>query len=165
MKMEEKEFLFQRKRTFDNIFAAMYETCLEKQEAIKALFSHCDSEELKYQKIIEMGRQQPPLDPSYKTPENVVKGCQSTMYLHAYLKDNRVFFEAESDALISSGLAAILIHVYNNETPEAILKCPPNYLEALGISASLTPSRANGLYSIHLRMKQEALKFLLQHHQ
>lgn len=140
----------------------MYESCIEKQNIIKTLFAQCATEELKYQKIIEMGRKQPPLDPSYKIQENIVKGCQSTMYLRAYLNDDRVFFEAGSDALISSGLAAILIQVYNNETPETILKCPPDYLETLGISASLTPSRANGLYSIHLRMKQEALKLLLQ---
>lgn len=140
----------------------MYESCIEKQNSIKTLFAQCATEELKYQKIIEMGRKLPRLDPSYKIPENIVKGCQSTMYLRAYLNQDKVFFEADSDALISFGLAAILMQVYNNETPETILRCPPDYLETLGISASLTPSRANGLYSIHLRMKQEALKFLLQ---
>lgn len=102
------------------------------------------------------------MDPKNKIPENLVKGCQSTMYLHAELVGNVIHFTADSDALISAGLAAILIQVYSGETPETVLTCPPEYLETLGISASLTPSRANGLYSIHLKMKQEALKLLMK---
>jgi cysteine desulfuration protein SufE len=140
----------------------MFESCLEKQRQMKLLFAQCPSEELKYEKIIELGRAQSPLDDSFKVPDNIVKGCQSTMYLRSYLNSRCVFFEGESDALISSGLAVILIRVYSGETPETILKCPPSYLEELGISASLTPNRANGLYSIHLRMKQDALKFFIQ---
>ncbi len=139
----------------------MYESCLKKQQQIKELFTSCANEEARYEKIIELGRAHPPLDEAYKIPENIVKGCQSTVYLRSHMEDDTVKFEAESDALISAGLAMILIKVYSGETPEAILKCPPDYLEELGISASLTPSRANGLYSIHLRMKQDALKLLL----
>lgn len=139
----------------------MYQSCLEKQEQVKTAFSSCRSEEEKYQKIIILGRALPPLP--LKTAENLVKGCQSAMYLKSWIEEGKVYFAAESDALISAGLAAILIQVYAGETPEVILKCPPKYLEELGISASLTPSRANGLYSIHLRMKQDALKFLIQH--
>lgn len=143
----------------------MYESCLKKQNQIKELFSQCPTEELKYQKIIELGRQQPPLPDRDKVPQNLVKGCQSTMYLRSRLEGNVVKFDADSDALISAGLAAILIKVYSDETPETILKCPPNYLEDLGLSASLTPNRANGLYSVHLRMKQDALKFYMQQQQ
>jgi cysteine desulfuration protein SufE len=139
----------------------MYESCVEKQNQIRAIFAKCPAEEDRYEKIIEFGRQMAPLPSEYKTSANFVKGCQSMMYMRSYFKEGRVYFEAESDALISSGLAAILILVYSGETPESILKCPPDYLEDLGISASLTPSRANGLYSIHLRMKQDALKFLV----
>lgn len=139
----------------------MYKSCLEKQQRISAIFSACVTEEEKYIKIIELGKSLPVLEAQYKIPENIVQGCQSTMYLRSYLQEGKVMFQADSDALISSGLAAILIQVYEGETPEAILKCPPDYLEQLGIGASLTPNRANGLYSIHLRMKQDALKFLL----
>lgn len=140
----------------------MFVSCLNKQALVKEMFAQCQSEESRYQKIIELGRQQNPLISSYKIPENMVKGCQSTMYLRSYLENGLVIFEAESDALISSGLAAILIKVYSHETPETILKCPPTYIEELGLSASLTPNRANGLYSIHLRMKQDALRFILE---
>lgn len=139
-----------------------FQSCLDKQDNIKKIFSTCLNEETRYQKIIELGRSIPRMDPQYKKPENLVKGCQSIMYLHAWKEGNRVRFSIDSDALISSGLAAILLSVYDGESPEVILKCPPKYLEELGINASLTPGRANGLYSIHLRMKQEALKFLVQ---
>lgn len=139
----------------------MFTTCLEKQERVRALFNTSPTEEEKYQKIIDLGRALPPLDPAFKIPANSVPGCQSIVYLHSHLQDNLILFGAESEALISAGLAAILIQVYSGETPEAILKCPPTYLEDLGISASLTPSRANGLYSIHLRMKQDALRWLI----
>lgn len=139
----------------------MYDTCLAKQKEIKSLFSSCENEEARYAKIIELGKKLPHLPEEYKTKENIVSGCQSRVYLRSYLKDGAVFFEAESDALISAGLAALLTLVYAGETPEVILKCPPSYLDDLGVSTSLTPNRANGLYSIHLRMKQDALKMLL----
>lgn len=139
----------------------MYDTCLSKQSAIKKLFEGCLTEEDKYRKIIELGRLLPPLEPCYQIEANRVKGCQSQMYLHAELRDKKVYFKANADALISAGLAYLLLYVYSEETPEAILKCPPTYLEELAITASLTPNRANGLYSLHLKMKQEALKYLL----
>lgn len=139
----------------------MYSSCLEKQEQVKLFFLNCADEQAKYEKIILLGKENSPLEECYKIPSNKVHGCQSTMYLHATYTDGRVYFKVESDALISAGLANLLIQVYSGETPEAIIKCPPDYLEELGISASLTPSRANGLYSIHLRMKQEALRFLV----
>lgn len=139
----------------------MYENCLEKQRVIKEMFLACPTEEAKYEKIIELGQKQQSLAAEYKTPENLVKGCQSQVYLHSFKKDDRIIFEAEADALISAGLATLLIQVYSGETAETILKCPPSYLDELGISSSLTPSRANGLYSIHLRMKQDALKLLV----
>lgn len=142
----------------------MYESCLEKQRKVKELFASCQNEEMKYEKIIELGKQQARLDEKEKTAQNFVPGCQSQMYLRSYLRDGKMFFEADSDALISFGLAAILIKAYNGEDPETVLKCPPTYLEELGIGASLTPSRANGLYSIHLRMKQDALKLYMQSH-
>ena len=144
-----------------NQYNTLMEDCLKRQELVKQDFAKCTSEEEKYQKIIALGRAMTPLASTAKTAENVVKGCQSTMYLLSTYRDGKVFFEAESDALISSGLASLLIQVYSGEPPETILKCPPNYLEEIGITASLTPNRANGLYSIHLRMKQDALRFLM----
>jgi sulfur transfer protein SufE len=138
----------------------MENSCESKQKHIISLFEACRSQEERYQKIIDLGKHLPKLNDLYKSAENKVAGCQSILYLRTYQEGSFLFFEAESDALISAGLAAILIKVYSGETPESILTIPPAYLEKLGITASLTPNRANGLYSIHLRMKQEALKSL-----
>jgi cysteine desulfuration protein SufE len=140
----------------------MYTSCLSKQQSIKDLFSQLPNEEAKYSKIIELGRALPRLSPEYKIPELEVKGCQSIMYMRSWEEEGKIFFQVDSDALISAGLAALLIHVYSGETPETILKCPPHYLEEMGIAAALTPNRANGLYSIHLKMKQDALSHLLK---
>jgi cysteine desulfuration protein SufE len=142
----------------------MFETCIEKQNQIRAKFAACRTEEEKYGKIIEMGKGLLHIAESHKTPENLVQGCQSKMHLRTLSegeKDPILHFQASSDALISAGLAALMIFVYSGETATTILQCKPAFLEDLGISASLSPSRASGLYSIHLRMKQEALKALI----
>lgn len=83
------------------------------------------------------------------------------MYLYANLEHGKVHYWAHSEALISAGLAALLIAVYDAEPPEVILQCPPLFLEELGIHQALSPSRANGLSSLFLKMKQEALQFYL----
>ena len=140
----------------------MFESCRVKQQAIIDLFKSCLTAEEKYQKIIELGKMQSHLDPIYKTDENQVEGCQSRMYLRSWEKDGCVFFESEADALISAGLAVLLLRAYNGEKPEVILKCPPDHIEELGISQTLTPGRANGLASLYLRMKQDALRIYMK---
>jgi sulfur transfer protein SufE len=140
----------------------MFDSCKDKQNNLEKLFSGCLTNEEKYQKIIQLGRELPPLRPELRLAENLVKGCQSTTYLASEWRNGSVFFSASSDALISAGLAALLIAVYSGEPPEAILKFPPLFLENLGVNGSLTPSRANGLYSMHLRMKQEALRLTIE---
>ena len=140
----------------------MFESCLEKQARMKERFIECTSEELKYEKLIAMGKELQGLPEELKVPQNLVSGCQSIMYLSSVYRDGKVYFSGDSDALISAGLASILIDVYSGEAPEVILKCPPSFIDELGIGASLTPSRANGLYSIHLHMKQKALKLLME---
>lgn len=132
---------------------------LEKQEKIKELFLSCTSVEERYKKIIELGTKLPLLDSSLKIPENRVEGCQSEMYLYTSYEDGFLVFAADSDALISKGLAALLILVYSHEAPEVILTCPPNYLSELGIPQSLSPGRSNGLSSLFLRLKQETIKY------
>jgi cysteine desulfuration protein SufE len=136
-------------------------SCLVKQQAVIKFFDGCTAFEQKYAKIIEMGRQLAPYPIEYRTSERLVKGCQSTMYLHAQLINGKVHFLAFSEALISAGLAALLIAVYHDELPEAILSHPPRFLEELGIHNNLSPGRANGLASLFHRMKKEALDFLI----
>ncbi len=138
-----------------------FQSCLEKQDKIKKKFVDCSDAESCYFKIMELGKEQPSIEEQYKSEENRVKGCQSQMYLHSRLDDGKIFFETEADALISAGLGVLLAEVYSGESPEAVLKCAPLFLEELQINASLSPSRANGLASLHLKMKQDALKALL----
>ncbi len=132
-----------------------------KAAAVKLKFALMRTSEERYQALIEMGRAMAPLAEIYKTEGRIVKGCQSTLYLYSILREGRIFFEASSDALISAGLAALLIHVYSGETPETVLKRAPDFINEIGIPAALSPNRSNGLANIHLRMKQDALNCLV----
>lgn len=138
-----------------------FETCLAKQKQLKQLFASLSTPEQKYHKIIELGASLPPYPPEFKAPENLVKGCQSLMHLCTQLSpEGKMIFFADSEALISRGLAALLITIYHNESPATVLTCPPSILSEIGVQASLSPSRSNGLASLYLKMKQEALKYL-----
>jgi cysteine desulfuration protein SufE len=139
---------------------AEFEGCLRKQENIKELFKDCLTADERYQKIIVLGRQLPPFPDAQKHLGNIVQGCQSTMYLYAHLEEGKMRFLAHSEALISAGLAALLIQVYDNEIPEVILTCPPRFLENIGIQSSISPNRDNGIASLFLKMKQESLRFI-----
>ena len=136
-------------------------TFLEKEKQIKKLFKSCRTPEARYQKIIELGKSLPSMPSELKIEENKVHGCQSIVYLHSEMHKKKIYYAAFSEALISSGLAMLLLKVYNEESPETVIKCKPSFLEELGIPASLSPGRSNGLASMYLRMQQEALKFLL----
>lgn len=131
---------------------------MSQKTEIKKLFENCLTQEEIYQRIMEIGRGQKPFAQEDRNSENLVSGCQSELYLKSKVVDDTLEFEAYSEALISSGLAQILILYYNHRSFEEIIKEPPTFLEELGITQSLTPSRANGLYSVHLKMKQIALK-------
>jgi cysteine desulfuration protein SufE len=143
------------------IAVAMNESFQKKCDQIKKKFAPLSIEE-RYRTLMDMGRNLPPYPDAYKTPDHIVRGCQSTLYLRATALDGKIFFEAHSDALISAGLAALLIAAYSGESAESILKNPPDFMTELGIQASLSPNRSNGLANIHLRMKQEALKSLIR---
>jgi cysteine desulfuration protein SufE len=139
----------------------MYERCLEKQKKLRDLFSNIQCSEDRYNKIIDLGKKQPFFPEIHKTNDKLVAGCQSKLYLYSFKGNGLVHFQTYSDALISAGLGMLLTEVYSGEYAEVILKCPPTFIDDLGIAASLSPNRSNGLYSLHLKMKQEALKFLM----
>ncbi|MCB1108986.1 MAG: SufE family protein [Chlamydiia bacterium] len=138
----------------------MYSSCLVKQDAFKKLFN-TGTRETKYHTIIELGKSLPPFLPEEQIEDNRVLGCQSQMYLSSTYTDGLVHFKAHSDALISAGLAALLLSIYDMEAPETILKCPPTILQELGIPSIVSPSRANGLLSLYTKMQQFALKYLV----
>lgn len=129
-------------------------------DRIKDLFKNTLDNESKYLAIIQLGRSLPPLAPEFKCENTKIDGCQSTTYLYSYLENEVLHFKAESDALISSGLAALLIMAYDRQKPEIIINNPPDFLHELGIHASLSPTRSNGLSQMYLRMKDDALKYL-----
>ena len=144
----------------DKIGLAMADSFEKKCDEVKKIFSMLSAEE-RYKTLIEMGRKLPRYPDELKTADRLVRGCQSILYLSAKAASGKMFFEAAGDALISVGLAALLIHLYSGEPPETILTKPPACIEELQIAASLSPHRSNGLSNIHLKMKQEAMKVLI----
>jgi cysteine desulfuration protein SufE len=131
-------------------------------DAIKVIFEDKNDNESKYLAIIDLGRSLPLLAPEYKSDLTKVDGCQSTTYLYSYFDNNVLHFKAESNALISSGLAALLIMAYDKQPPETIINNPPDFIIELGINTSLSPTRSNGLSQMYLRMKEDALKYFNQ---
>jgi cysteine desulfuration protein SufE len=135
----------------------------QKHETILKKFSSSADPKQDYEIIIELGRTMPPISHSLKTKENLVSGCQSEVYLSAQIdNEGKIYYEIGSEALISSGLAALLMLVYQGEPAELILLCPPLFISELGLAKSLSPGRAGGLASIYARMKQEATRLYLQ---
>lgn len=133
------------------------ETFERKCTEIKKKFASLNSQE-RFQTLIEMGRNLPAYPEDLKTEDRLVPGCQSILYLHVFFEDGKCYFQTDGDALISKGLAALLIILYSGESPETILTQSPTFLREIGLIDSLSPSRSNGFAQIHLRMKQEALK-------
>jgi cysteine desulfuration protein SufE len=138
----------------------VFESCRAKQEKVKALFSGAATPEEKYQVLVDLGKEQPHLLPDEKTETARIRGCQSLTYLKTVFEKGRLYFYTESDALISAGLGQLLTMVYSGELPEVVLRCPPTYIEDLGLRTSLSPGRANGLANILLRLRQEAVQHL-----
>jgi len=111
----------------------------------------------KYQYIIELGQNLPSLDEQYKTEENKIKGCQSSVWLNAYEKDGRIFFEADSDSTFVKGEIALLIKVLSNQKPEEIVKAKLEFIDKIGLRQHIAVTRANGLASMIKQMKTYAL--------
>jgi cysteine desulfuration protein SufE len=139
----------------------MNEIYLERTAIIKETLLSLKEPEDRYAYLIELGRKAPPYPKELQTPEHIVPGCQSVLFLHTTTQGDKFFFKAHSEALISAGLAALLIAVYNDSTAQTILLNPPLFLQEIGLLASLSPNRSNGLASIYTRMKQEAMKSVL----
>lgn len=126
---------------------------------IKQKFEACTDPSQKYNFIIELGKNAPKLDEKMRTEQFLVRGCQSQLYMTASLSDEKLFFDFFSDSLISAGLAALLIHVYNGLSPSEILQSQPDFLKDLGIFASLSPNRSQGLAYIYLKIRHFATLF------
>ena len=102
----------------------------------------------KYEYLVSLGKALKPLDEEFKTEDNLIKGCQSKVWLRAEKKDNKIYLAADSDTLITKGIIALLLRVLNNQSPEDIINCNLYFLEKIGLSTNLSPARANGVVSI-----------------
>src|SRR5215210_7502664 len=125
-------------------------------------FSLFDSWDDKYEYIIDLGKKLPPLEDQYKKDENRVRGCQSTVWLVADYKEGRLFYKAESDAMIVKGLISMLIRVLSGQTPEAIGNARLDFLREIGMMTHLAQTRSNGLLSMVKQMKNYALAYKLK---
>ena len=131
----------------------------EIQDEIKDEFSMFDDWEERYQYVIDLGNSLPLIDEQYKTEENIIKGCQSKVWLHGEQKDGNIVFTADSDAILTKGIIAILIRVFSNQKPEDILDADTAFIDEIGLKEHLSPTRANGLVSMIKQIKMYALAF------
>lgn len=113
----------------------------------------------RYEHLIELGKDLPLIAPEHKVDANLVRGCQSRVWLNAELKSDLVHFTADSDAIITKGIVALLVRVYNDRTPQEILDASTDFIDRIGLREHLSPNRANGLSAMIDQMKRYALAF------
>jgi cysteine desulfuration protein SufE len=152
----------QKKAGYKKIKLAQNKSIQEIENEIVEEFSLFDSWDDKYEYIIDLGKKLPPLDAKYKIDENRVRGCQSTVYLVADHKDGKVFYKAESDAVIVKGLISMLIRVLSGQKPDDIINAPLNFIREIGMMTHLAQTRSNGLLAMVKQMKNYAVAFKLK---
>lgn len=134
-------------------------TINELQDDFIETFELFDDWEEKYEYIIDLGKKLPDLDEQYKTDDNIIKGCQSVVWLHADFKDGKVFFEGDSQAIIVKGLVTMLLKVLSGHTPDEILDADLYFINKTGLTSHLAQTRSNGLASMVKQMKTYALAY------
>jgi cysteine desulfuration protein SufE len=137
-------------------------TIKEIQNEIIEEFSMFDDWMERYEYMIELGKSLPLIEPKFKTDENLIKGCQSKVWVHAILKDNKITYTADSDAIITKGIVAILIRVFSNQHPNDILTANTAFIDEIGLKEHLSPTRANGLVSMIKQIKLYAIAYQTQ---
>jgi cysteine desulfuration protein SufE len=116
----------------------------------------------RYEYMIELGKSLPLIDENLKAEDRLIKGCQSKVWLNSELKDDKIIFTADSDAIITKGIIAILVRVFSNQKPQAILDANTDFIDEIGLKEHLSPTRANGLVSMIKQMKMYALAYQTQ---
>ena len=134
----------------------------EIQEEIIEEFAMFEDWEERYQYMIDLGKTLPLIDEQYKTPDNIIKGCQSRVWVRADMNDNKVEFTADSDAIITKGIIAILIRSFSNQHPNDIIKANTDFIDKIGLKEHLSPTRANGLVSMIKQLKMYAIAYQTQ---
>ena len=135
---------------------------METEKEIIAEFALFDSWDDKYEYIIDLGKTLPVLDAKYKTDENRVRGCQSSVWLVADYKDGKLFYQADSDAMIVKGLISVLIRVLSGRTADEIIEAKLDFIREIGMTTHLAQTRSNGLLSMVKQMKHYALAFKIK---
>lgn len=130
----------------------------EKEQEIIDEFAIYDDWMDKYEYIIELGKDLPLIDPQHKTADRLIRGCQSQVWLNAECMDNKMKFTADSDAIITKGIIALLIRVVNDESPADVATSDFHFIKEIGLQEHLSPTRSNGLVSMVKEMKLNALK-------
>ena len=134
-------------------------TIKEIQEEIIDEFSMFDDWMERYEYIIELGKSIPLIEDQYKTDDNTIKGCRSKVWLNADVKDDKIFFTADSDAILTKGIIALLLRVFSNHTPKEILDSDTDFIDEIGLKEHLSPTRANGLVSMIKQLKLYAIEY------
>ena len=134
-------------------------TIKEQQDEIIADFEFFGDWMEKYEFIIQLGKELPLIDPQYKTDDNLIKGCQSKVWLHADFIDGKMEFTADSDAVITKGLVSMVIRVLSGQTPKEIVDAEIYFIDAIGLRNHLSPTRSNGLLSMLKQIKLYALAY------
>ena len=136
-------------------------TIHEIQEEIVDEFSMFDDEnwDERYQYVIDLGKTLPLIEEQYKTEDNIIKGCQSKVWLHGEENDGKIVFTADSDAILTKGIIAILIRAFSNQKASDILEADTKFIDEIGLKEHLSPTRANGLVSMIKQIKMYALAF------
>jgi len=135
-------------------------TINEKQDQIIDEFNQFDDWMDKYALLIDFGNALEALDEKLKTPQNIIEGCQSRVWLHAEMQDGKVIFKGESDAILVKGIVYLLISVLSNRTPNEIVDADLYFIEKIGLREHLSPTRSNGLLAMVKQMKLYGLAFL-----
>ena len=118
--------------------------------------------EERYQYMIDLGKTLPLINETYKSDDNLIKGCQSKVWVHAEMKEDKVVFTADSDAIITKGIIAILIRVFSNQAPKDIIEANTGFIDQIGLKEHLSPTRANGLVSMIKQLKMYAIAYQTQ---
>ena len=132
---------------------------IEVQNEIIEEFSLFEDWMQRYEYMIELGKAIELIDTSKKIDSNLIKGCQSKLWLHAELTNNKLIFKADSEAIITKGIAAVLLRVFSNQTPKDILNANLDFVDKIGLKEHLSPTRANGLISMIKQIKYYALAY------
>lgn len=132
-------------------------TIKEIQEEIIDEFAMFDDWMERYEYLIELGKSLPIIDEQYKLEENIIKGCQSKVWLYSELNGNKISYTADSDAILTKGLVALLLRVFTDQTPQDILSANTDFIDEIGLKEHLSPTRANGLVSMLKQIKLYAI--------